>query len=507
MRFVLSFSWHSIRQWKWRLLIIALLVAITFTLHVLYASFTSSAQLDFLEDVPELVLPYGLLVVVEPRDRILSQEELPAYVMPTRVRTELEVVEMMVEAIYTIADSSYGSFSLLGIHADSNFFGDYRFSYQGRLPSKAGEILLPREMAVSAGLSVDDRLVLSSLGNSGQWDVHLQGFQVVGLYENNDLAQAFVLYEDAARLSGLRQANACLIDHISSLSSGYRPDIVGWLRASYPHATFVHATVPELLSTKLLSNIHQPSRGILLLIVVFGFVGITTIAITTYLGRRREYAALKSLGTSKKQLIALFSIEYGMAEALGLTAGALTLVFLSRHITWITDNERHLLLNLGLSAAILTLIAVILALLYPVATALVASVNQLLYARKIPFLYIGTDHLERPDSEQVYLERAKNVRLLKLIAEEEGQSDIQLLKTVGERVKKGETVALQERIFGYVIYEWRAFCDGKVVGIDSNGLIIIRPDDENEDFFPYPRNLLAEEERRRKIIPSENREP
>jgi predicted deacylase len=52
-----------------------------------------------------------------------------------------------------------------------------------------------------------------------------------------------------------------------------------------------------------------------------------------------------------------------------------------------------------------------------------------------------------------------------------------MMKSIGDRVKKGETIALQEQWFGYLLLEWKASCDGEIVAIESGGLITIRAED------------------------------
>ena len=88
---------------------------------------------------------------------------------------------------------------------------------------------------------------------------------------------------------------------------------------------------------------------------------------------------------------------------------------------------------------------------------------------------------------------------MKIPAIAEKDNSLLLLKSLGDRVKQGETIAYQERLLGYITVEWRAFCDGEIVLIESNGTIGIRPDD-SERFYPYPENLLYLEQRRRQVF-------
>jgi len=143
----------------------------------------------------------------------------------------------------------------------------------------------------------------------------------------------------------------------------------------------------------------------------------------------------------------------------------------------------------------MTLAAVTLAIALPVVTARVATINQLLFSRRIPLASRQIASMEKAQSGLVYRERVENIRIIKLLPPEEAQ-DVLMLKSVGDVVKQGEVVAFQETWFGLYILEWIAPCDGTVIAREQSGVIGISPEDKDAPFFPYPSHMLEFEQRR-----------
>lgn len=497
---------RNIRRWRMRLLGIALLIALAFTLHVLYSGFLASSQNRRAQAMPELAMPFDVMIVVEPGERILSAAELPELPYTANRRNQVRVLDVMEPAVKLTVDSPVGAFALLGLQPDSTIYRAETLNLEGRWLENTGEIVLPRDLAEREGLKLGDAISVSAWNDHVlQSTLHYAAFTIVGIYDSYDLQPALVRYQDALPLSVGGEANCCLMTYLRNSRAQVGMDVtlevfLDWIRPAYPNATFIEARLPEQISRDLLSRIYQPGQGLLWMVIVFLFVGVLTIAMMTYLERRKEIAALKTLGIDRRQMLLSFCAEYSLAALVGLALGGLLLGFLSVGMEWMQGLPALTMLRMIVVAALSCLLALVMAVLYPSTIALVATVNQLLYARRIPFRTLRLDHMQNPAGELVYREREENLRFLKTLPFEEAEGGLMLLKKVGDPVKRGEVVLLQERFFGYMMVEWSAFCDGTIAVVEPNGLVGIRPDDPDEGFYPYPPSLLEAEQRRRRIL-------
>ena len=504
----------NMMRWRWRYLSVAFLLALAFNLFVLYASFTISSRSDAIEGV--LDLPYDALVVARSGETILSDTELynalPFNVyLGANIKYE-KIILAKEEAVSLRVNSRYGALSLLGLEGNLHYNAE-TMELEGRFLIDSGEIIIPRFLAEREGLLLGDTIELSS--QERFYGLRYKSFTVVGIYDGFDLQPALVGLEDGMALTQDGKINACLFtyDRNERPPYGVETDAEGlawflkWLKSIYPHAIVIEAFTPMQVGETVLTDSQGSEWGILALIVTFFFVGILTISVTTYLERRHEYASLKCIGISNRQISILYLLEYSFSMVLGLFLGFLFLSVLTMQINWFKDLGLASLLPIYLVAIFGLLITLYLAILYPLLTLRIASVNQLLFARIIPLRHISLDHMDSPDTELVYQERAENVRILKAYADGESNHETLFLKQVGDQVKRGETIAISESFFGYIIHEWRAFCDGKVLFIiKTNGVIIIKPCDLEAEFYAYPSYLLETEQNRRSRLKQAARE-
>lgn len=496
----------NVKRWRWRYAGIALLLAMGFALFVLYGAFMGSAQDE--DPLEKLELPYDALVIAEPGTRIYDPTELYnlipwASTWPTFARYE-GLIMFQEYAVATDVNSPIGAFSLLGLQSDYHYSAE-NLNLYGRYLKAPGEIVLPQSLVEREGLQLGDRVTLS-VQDHQPWvpGVRYKSFILVGTYDAYDLQPALVSLEDALSLTADGKPNAALYtqdrdvrpQYITSDEEGFAW-FMDWLRGIYPQALIIEAATSEEANVDMQSRLYRPEPSILFLIVLFTLVGCFTIAVMTYWERRREIASLKSVGISNRQLTLLICSEFGLSGMVGLILGLTILAGLASQIDWLASLGVDRLLQLSLTAGFCMIASLVLATLYPLLIMRMASVYQLLYARSIPLRTTATDHMNRPDTELVYREREQNVRILRLFADGEMKDQILILKSEGDAVKQGETIAVRESFFGYVVHEWRAFCDGHIAAIEINGIIAIRPDASDAPFYPYPASLLEFEQRRR----------
>ena len=485
---------HNIKRWKWRLGSVSILISVAFVLHVLYASSLESTLQQGSERGGELHLPYDIMIVMQPGEHILREEEWPA--PPQRGNTRIDT---LMHAHYESATSAsvfsnVGSFDVLGLQEGSSYYNNEDILIAGRHVENLGEIVLPERIAESAQVNLGDTVTLQSW-EQHPWQTGLRHISlcVVGIYNAYDVQPALVRIEDANVLSSTGQENLFLFSYNRTFTT--LAAAVYWLRKGYPTQAFIYTTTPRDLSYSLLDQVSRPGRNMLVLIALFVGIGAFTIANMTFLERRKEMAALKTVGTSNSQITALLGLEYVCADALGLALGSAVLASVSARLSWMQDLHPWAYGTIVLTAMAMTLFAATIAIALPVVTARVATINQLLFARRIPLASRQIASMEKPQSGLVYRERVENIRLIKLIPPEEAQ-DILILKSVGDTVKQGEVVAFQETWFGLYILEWIAPCDGTVTIREQSGVIGISPEDKDAPFFPYPSHMLEFERRR-----------
>ena len=493
-RTIIGLLRHNIKRWKWRLGSVSVLITLAFVLHVLYASSLESTLQQGSQRGGELSLPYDVMIVMEPGEHILREEEWPAPPQRGNTRIDTLMYEHYESATQIAVNSSIGYFEVMGLREGSRYYQNEEILSTGRHVEKRGEIVLPRSLALASHAAVGDSITLYAWEHyPWQTGLHYMELLVVGVYDAYDVQPALVRVEDANVLSPTGEENRFLFTYKRGFTT--LDAAVYWLRKAYPTQAFIYTTTPQALSYRLLDQVSRPGRNLLVLIALFAGIGAFTIANMTFLERRKEIAALKTVGTSNRQITALLGLEYLASDVLGLTLGAIALVGAVRQLPWMHDLEAWGILRIMLSAMAMTLAAVTLAIALPVVTARVATINQLLFSRRIPLASRQIASMEKAQSGLVYRERVENIRIIKLLPPEEAQ-DVLMLKSVGDVVKQGEVVAFQETWFGLYILEWIAPCDGTVIAREQSGVIGISPEDKDAPFFPYPSHMLEFEQRR-----------
>ena len=481
----------NMQRWWGRLAVIAVLVLLTTTLNVLYHSMLISQQAKSGAEVEKLELPYDLLIKL-PENRVpLDLAELPkpldsklivktsysweqnrwkefTYEIPS-VPTAFQYAE---SAAGGLADTAYNRWDILGIRQDTAVFQFSAEQLTGAWLKQTGDLLIPAEEAAAYQLSVGDPVLMRVINPYGiQIDSE---FHICGIFDTeDDLAQPLMLFEDAMRLFSLsvpnRQLLFCneLLTHATGLEEN--------MQQVYPGAVFLYEWIAQNRTQQLTTKVQAPSVWILLLIYLFMGFGVLTLSLITFLERRKELAVLKSIGFSNRQIVLLLTAEYGCATAVGLFGSLLVLRVLIPRFSWYQSLPPGTLENLSIQNLFVTALVLTLSLLYPILLAKMASVNQLIYKRKIPLIVERLDHLVKPTAQQLRLERERKVRVLQLEVEE-GKLFGSFLRQPGEHVKQGEVLVIQESFSGFVYKEWIAPCDGFLEFDPFSGMLLILPD-------------------------------
>ena len=460
----------------------ALFIAVALVLFVLNSAYRESSAITAAMRLQRVYSPfYDVLVRLEPQQAPLSQAELHTPRFQRRIYDFSEVAQSL------WVSGSIGVVELLGLQPESRFFTFNSQQLEGRRPESPGEVALPSNLAQALGFSLGDPLPLFILSGNSPGALQLT---IVGIYEPSGVYNPLLGHLDELRtISGLPYPNVQLMNH---LREGVQLEhLVEWLGDAYPGAVLQSALYSQQLALQMQHG--ALAQGGQLSFFLFLFLGISlyTIAVMTFLERRREYATLKAVGVTGSQLGKQIIGESSCAYLLGIAIGSASLGILRLQLSWIAELTTWSLLQLLTIAASISVLIISCSFLFPLLTVRVASVSQLLFSRVIPLRRYAQNSMGyKAYPEIVYREHRDNLRFL-LLPRDEGDREVLYFKNLGEDVRQGEVVAQEQEYGGYGITEWEAPCDGTVVELLENGQMGIRPHDPLAPFHQYPSDLLV----------------
>ena len=488
----------SVMRWKWRLLSVGIMIALAFALYVGYAASLEALRQDVVSQVDALLLPYDFMIQVPDGDRILSTAELQGVTVENAMRRRESVYFSGEEALEIAAGTAFGALDILGLQQGSHFYAEKHINLVGAFATELGEIVLPQDFAQKANVHIGDMLSVTTISaHPRPGSIRQKSFEVVGTYSGVDLQPALVDLADAEALSPTGERNRYIVSLVSQPPTDMQYHaVLGMFHKAYPSAQIIRADYPKTMGSEQRYGQQQDNHSMLLLIMMFVCVGILTIALITFMERRREFAVLKTLGLSNIQLTVLLGVEYSLAGLCGLVAGAVLILVASQWLPWLQALGMQDIAFLMLSASAGMALAVGMVLVYPLWMARAATVDHLLYARRIPLWVTRHVVIQHPDGDMALREQDENVRLMKLPALEE-YPDLLLMIVAGKSVKAGETVATRDSFFGLVVQEWIAPHDGTVQSIEESGLVVIVPSDPTAPYSSFTLGMVQQAERRR----------
>ncbi|MCL2547792.1 MAG: ABC transporter permease [Symbiobacteriaceae bacterium] len=480
---MIKYAAQNFHRWRKRHLAVILLIALSLLLNVLYSSMIKSAGNDRFGRTDRLVTKYfDVMIHLLPGDKIISPGVFPVhnktgdtlrYIQPysdSKVRID--------EAREVVANSRYGRLLLLGLTAGSGCYNIPPEEITGRRVERAGEIMVPQQLAKVHGLKLQDSLVLEAIAD---YKLSALELTIVGFYPGDiEPYPCLVSYDDAAHLSGTHTPNRLLIDYYSlqhqeaNIVKVPLDILLSFLGQEYHGRTLVSRDLPLLLVSRAQTTVSAPSIWLIILMALFTGVAVLTVALMTFLERRREMASLKAMGCSRSDILGILGAEYGASEGAGLVIGFLAVLILRAQLPWLRELSGGEISRLLVQALSLSLVVYLLAIAFPVLSAIIASVNQLLFSRTIPLRTVRIATLPSGDLLGRKREQEEGVTLLKL-PEVMGELDCLLLRSVGDRVKSGETLAVLESVGGLVVHEWVTRIDGEIVSLNAGGYLAIKP--------------------------------
>lgn len=480
-------------RWKWRLGLVAFLVAGSITISVLYGSMMHQASELSLNQVKPLHLPFDVMVILDegqvPRtsfDFVLGtyRYEETSGVLRGRTVSVPITVQHFENALAVEIQSPMGIIEVWGIESSKGIFRSDIWNTEGSWPKDHKDIWFPIAYREKYDLNLGDSISVSYQDRYGvrtRETLFICGFGSSG----SDLERPQVTLQTAQRMSGHKTPNRQFLNSLTF------DKLTDWnlfflrMEQAYPGSTIIFEQLPQVQWQDLMGAIQSPGKWVLLLVFMFLAVAVLTISLMTFLERKQELAILKTLGMSNEQLSVTLFFELLLFGILGYALGVVLVIVISQVVWNQTLDQGSIFFLLFTQHGALTFVFFCFAVLYPLLLAKIASVNQLLYARDIPLWVARYDRVPSPPTDWLQEMNNEHVLMLKLTVVD-GKLLSALLKNVGEPLKKGEVVAFMYSLAGFYYQEWFSPCDGTIVSFqETNGKLIIEPDSPDEPIPSY----------------------
>lgn len=323
------YSARSIRRRKWRAGVLALCVALTILVFVMFDSFFAATSLGFrgrVQDIPMLndLVAYGD-EIWEAADihRLNFMPEVRAFDVGCMVEV---YTPLGMRKILALDAGSFDPQPIEGVSTPSVGTATLLDVQEGTLPNHAGEVILPVDLARGAGVGVGDEFTVRWQDPNGQ--LHPHTYVVSGLYDADDP----VLSEPITRLQqgGLfafdqvaaRQGEyARMAGNLLLVSSGSPERLARRLPDRLTRVRTVTAQHGQELAGGLLSGVFSTGQVLILLVLVFSALGVLNALLLTFLERQRELGIFKAMGTLNDEVRIMLLQEGFLTAACGIIAG------------------------------------------------------------------------------------------------------------------------------------------------------------------------------------------
>jgi len=171
------------------------------------------------------------------------------------------------------------------------------------------EVVLDADIARAASLSVGDAMTVSVLGRA--LDVRIAGLRKV---EFSQFGASFPIILDPAALQGANLRHIA----IARTTPAQDAQILARLGRDFPSVNVISVREQLEAATKIFGQLAWAVRGAAAVAALAGLLVLIGAVASTAQARAREAAILKVLGSGRLQILAAYSVEYGVV---GLIAG------------------------------------------------------------------------------------------------------------------------------------------------------------------------------------------
>jgi len=242
--------------------------------------------------------------------------------------------------------------------------------------------------------------------------------------------------------------------------AGSWAEAIHYLRRSYPTAVFTHAGATRAAAKEIIDAVYAPTQGAVFGTLLFVAIAFLTVTVFSFLTKRRLLAITKTLGLRAFELAILIAGEAAMPPLLGSVLGSALGYAVLRGL--IASGQELAIVPEAFSSAVLAVWpAVVLGIAIPSRFAQVATATQLLYERPIPLQTVTIKELSRrfPGLDKLVADGVKFVKL----QVDSGHFNGIVFRRLGDFVKQGEVLAVEERWWGMQVVEYHSPATGEIV--------------------------------------------
>lgn len=323
-------------------------------------------------------------------------------------------------------------------------------------------------IAARFGLSEGDEIILFRDGER-------LPLRVSQVFETSPFATGINLGEGIFAHTGEARKNQTFLYRQTSFGARFDSQARASLSALHGRGSIIRTlNEAEPMGTQLVrSNYGVISQGKVTL-VMFLALAFLTAKLLSYMDIRRMLAILKTLGLRRNQTAATVVSEAMIAPLAGALLGSgLTVVIFhlaNRAGLGLPFSGNMVLLSI---ASVLPAVAV--GVLVPARLAQVSTVNELLFERPVAMFRDRIDRARQryPALDGLVAQGAHILRLPMTAGVFEGY----IFRRLGERVQKGEVIALEELWWGMKAIEYVSPIDGYIVYFEQEtGMIAVSPE-------------------------------
>lgn len=255
-----------------------------------------------------------------------------------------------------------------------------------------------------------------------------------------------------------------------------RADIIRYANRVFSQGALEDVNTTSALAQEIVGANYAPAAKARVELIGFITIAYLSTSLLAFLERRRVLAILKATGLKASELMAIIAgeniIAPAMAAILGLGVSTGVLLWLRAAGSGLAPTTW-----LIVSSVLGIVPAVIVGIIVPARFTQMASVNQLLFERPIPMFYAQIKGLERR-YPAIEAEMERGVRFVRLDVDN-GEFFGFIFRKVGDTVKVGEVLAVQNDWSGLRVREYIAPISGVIVRLqEETGFIGIMPENQ-----------------------------
>ncbi len=357
---------RHIKREKMKTALFSLCVGTCVCIYLLFSAFAAATTRTVLSGVEPLWLPADMIVVAGP----LADEQV-------REIDRAPDIDVLEKGYWLDALSSGGRMPVIGLEPSARTMSGMGQVVWGRMPGRSGEVAVPESLGL-VGPSKGFMVRRISTGGA----LLEREFSVVGAYRPlSALATCLVTtIEDARAFSAGLQPNAlfAFVDEGTALR-----ELEKTTQRALPEAKVYTAVTPQSQVTGLVARVLSPSALATSFVFALGGLGMFNLQLLSFLRRKREIGILRALGMDARGAGVLLFVEGFVLAITGTALGSVASYLVIRQVGPVLPYSLVIGPWAPVRAAVYSILVFVVATWIPVALSARATVDQLLYNRRV----------------------------------------------------------------------------------------------------------------------------